>query len=308
MQTLPLVEAAPAELDGDDFLVTGISKQRLSEKNVKMARDWINGCLQSHKRCQQWVPSTPPPLPYRIIDLETPAKPVLNIFDKDPKSRPSADYAALSYCWGLGKTLRTTKATLDSHMSGIPIDTLPTGLQDAVQATVALKLRYLWIDCLCIIQDDAADWIMHSSHEMQTIYGQSTVTISATSSDDASKPWLSTSLQSSPVKLWDGQIPGGDSSNPTTQGLATYLIPPIHSWDLNIDAAPLSQRGWALQERLLPRRVLHFGEHQMAFECLTHTATENSHATLGPQGAEALLHPFAHVAAGSIRSSQLASW
>ncbi|KAI6354281.1 hypothetical protein MCOR31_011513 [Pyricularia oryzae] len=298
IQTLSLVKAAPAELDGDEWLGTGISKQALSKENVQMARTWIIDCVQSHSRCQQGIPSSPPPLPLRVIDLEIPTNPVLKICNPHPENRPRADYAALSYCWGSGNTLRTTKANLASHVAGIPIEDFPAGLQDAVQTTLALELRYLWIDCLCIIQDDVADWAAHSSHEMQAIYGQSTVTISATSSDDASKPWPSSSAANSPIKLWDGPIPGGDGST-TAPGLATYLIRPVRSWDLNIDAAPLSQRGWALQERLLPRRVLHFGAQQLAFECLTHTATESSHARLALRGAEALLHPFAHVAAAT---------
>ncbi|TLD23279.1 hypothetical protein PspLS_07052 [Pyricularia sp. CBS 133598] len=204
-----------------------------------MARGRIYQCVWSHTRCQQGAPSTPRHLPPRIINLEAPPNRSSGSLTRILRTRPRADYAALSYCWGSGNTLRTTIGTLASDMSGIPIKNFPAGLQDATKTTVALGLRYLWIDCLCIIQDDAADWAAHSSHEMHTIYGKSTVT----------------NLRH---LLWDGGIPGGDSST-TAHDLATYLIPPIRSWDLNVDATPLSQRGWALQERLLPRRLLHFG-------------------------------------------------
>lgn len=42
--------------------------------------------------------------------------------------------------------------------SGIPMDKFPATLQDAVTFTRGLKIKYLWIDALCVKQDSPTDW------------------------------------------------------------------------------------------------------------------------------------------------------
>ncbi|ETI22815.1 hypothetical protein G647_06891 [Cladophialophora carrionii CBS 160.54] len=64
-------------------------------------------------------------------------------------------YVALSYCWGKQRqSYETTKATLTSD-----IDTtrLEKTIQDAIRYTRELGIKYLWVDCLCIVQDDEVD-------------------------------------------------------------------------------------------------------------------------------------------------------
>jgi hypothetical protein len=68
-------------------------------------------------------------------------------------------YAALSYCWGKGSTLlKTTQSTLETFKDHIPWEKLPRTLQDAVVITRKIGLKFLWIDCLCIVQDSRSDW------------------------------------------------------------------------------------------------------------------------------------------------------
>ncbi|KAM7220111.1 Heterokaryon incompatibility protein (HET) domain containing protein [Rhypophila decipiens] len=63
-------------------------------------------------------------------------------------------YAALSYCWGGHQALTATKLTLEALESGVPSSMLPTCLADAAKLTARLGLSYLWVDALCIVQDD----------------------------------------------------------------------------------------------------------------------------------------------------------
>ena len=96
-------------------------------------------------------------------DLAIPAKRVLNLADAltgtvrivetaDRKGR----YVALSHCWGDPKRhpLMSTHATLKDHMSGIAISSLPRSFRDAISVCLHLDIKYLWVDCLCIVQDD----------------------------------------------------------------------------------------------------------------------------------------------------------
>jgi hypothetical protein len=69
-------------------------------------------------------------------------------------------YVCLSYCWGsdVADITKTTLSNLSDHMEGIRTLSLQKGIQDAIKICRGLEIRYLWVDSLCIIQDDAQDW------------------------------------------------------------------------------------------------------------------------------------------------------
>ncbi|KAF2817515.1 uncharacterized protein BDZ99DRAFT_360764, partial [Mytilinidion resinicola] len=94
-------------------------------------------------------------------------------------------YAALSYCWGQISTGRdlflTTKCNITARLSSLQMNELPQALQDAVQVSRALSVDYLWINAICIIQDDFEDWSKEASR-MGTIYKHAYFTIAATDS------------------------------------------------------------------------------------------------------------------------------
>ncbi|PQE20746.1 heterokaryon incompatibility protein [Rutstroemia sp. NJR-2017a BBW] len=95
-------------------------------------------------------------------------------------AQPAAPYACLSYCWGtdLDNNVKTLKANLKQHLDGILISVLPKTIQDAVLVCQRLGIRYLWVDALCIIQDDEEDW-ENESIQMCDIYSGSHITIAA---------------------------------------------------------------------------------------------------------------------------------
>lgn len=69
-------------------------------------------------------------------------------------------YAALSYVWGgvSGLRLRNgsynelTTVSLDRRRSKIPNTVL-----DAIEPADEMGLKYIWVDALCLIQDDRGD-------------------------------------------------------------------------------------------------------------------------------------------------------
>jgi hypothetical protein len=74
--------------------------------------------------------------------------------DKEPQP-----YLALSYCWGpKAPSLKTTKSNYAHLKSSISYHTMPKAYQDTVRVARALGVKYIWIDALCIIQDDISDW------------------------------------------------------------------------------------------------------------------------------------------------------
>jgi hypothetical protein len=102
------------------------------------------------------------PLPKRVIDIGGDgSKPICLVSSENLKAR----YATLSHCWGPKEThpLRTQIKNLSQFLVAIPSEALPKTFQDAIIITREVGLRYLWIDSLCIVQDDIADWTQQAA-------------------------------------------------------------------------------------------------------------------------------------------------
>lgn len=108
--------------------------------------------MQSHDdTCSAAIVSTSPgpTTPVKYLDLE---RSCIVTLSEPPK------YVALSYVWGRVPTLMTTKGNLEElREPGALIkaaDQIPKTIQDAMFLTSALGVNYLWVDALCIVQDD----------------------------------------------------------------------------------------------------------------------------------------------------------
>ena len=161
----------------------------------------------------------------------------------------------LSHCWGGQQPLTTTIHSLAQRKSGIPLNTLPALYRDAVTITRKLGVSYLWIDSLCIIQDSHEDWIAEAT-KMGDIYRNSHLTISALSAKDCHQQLLS-------------ERPSACNALKDAGG--------VKSKGEIFRTAPLLQRAWVVQERLLSSRILYYHVDEMFWECLAFTARESSH-------------------------------
>lgn len=228
---------------------------------IKQIKTWLRNCLQNHHQCIR-PPST---LPKRVIDLNRSADAsqlVLYLSHGEVHS-----YAALSYSWGgKGRLFTTTKATLDERCKGFELEDLPTTLQDGVKVAKALGFRYIWIDSLCIIQDDTKDWI-HEGRAMTEIYGKSTLNISASSSTGSDEGFL--------WKLSDhGVAIGRFSSSTTTCDDGIFVGTPLRTLDL--EEKEVSNRGWIFQERLVSVSTIHYTNEGLIWECVTDTCLKHN--------------------------------
>lgn len=139
---------------------------------------WAIWHTATANRCQR---ST---CPNRLVYLESrraDGMAVLVNFTETATQRTiAAPYACLSYCLGadLDGVVTTKKANLQEHQAGIMISTLPKTVQDAATICLRLGIRYLWVDALCIIQDDAEDWKAESAR-MGDIFSRSHITLAA---------------------------------------------------------------------------------------------------------------------------------
>lgn len=90
----------------------------------------------------------------------------------------TGQYIALSYCWGGKQSLVTTTATAQEYTDGLPVSKIPRTILDAINLTNKLGLRFLWVDALCILQDDPED-VAREVSKMAQIYQEAWVTVSA---------------------------------------------------------------------------------------------------------------------------------
>ena len=67
-------------------------------------------------------------------------------------------YICLSHCWGNEQIITTKKSTIKERMAAIKMEDLSKTFQDAVILTRLLRVQYIWIDSLCIVEDDVRDW------------------------------------------------------------------------------------------------------------------------------------------------------
>jgi hypothetical protein len=153
--------------------------------NFSLIARWLNECQDNHYFCKQMVSGEQfgssegafSPLPTRVIDVGHEGQyPSLLVSDGQVRS-----YIALSHRWGniidLFRT-RTTKKTLKRHMQRLRMWELPKTFQDAIIVCRKLNVRYLWIDSLCIIQDDLKDW-EREAKQMGSIFEKAICTIAA---------------------------------------------------------------------------------------------------------------------------------
>jgi hypothetical protein len=194
----------------------------------------------------------PQPLPSRVLEIHGP----YNTRLYEPTTEDLGQYACLSYCWGKDphKQLRTTRSNIAQHKKNIDWAALPLTFQDALQLTRKLGMKYLWIDSLCIVQDDKADW-RHEGGKMATIYSNSYITFAATNSNSAHGGLFNRNPTGDIC-----EVHRGDSVFNIRVQHAAEALTPFRS------SMALTERAWFFQERVLSPQIVHFATNELFWE------------------------------------------
>lgn len=266
--------ASWATKSGSPWRIIGVGPTIPSQISLNLVATFLGRqldlCFAEHStKCDN---PTPAHLPDRVIKVDLDAAVMPKLVDNSDEGN---DYIALSHCWGSRKgPLRTLLANLQEHKNAIALDQDSKTIRDASRIT---RIPHLWIDSLCIIQDDPTDWM--ESAKMATVYANARLTISTASAPkeegriltDRSKPhYLERSLAS------------GESIIVCVQEQLSHFMfkgqfneeSELNGWMLNeemqipsYEGLPLFTRAWAVQKRLLSLRILHFMPSEMIFEC-----------------------------------------
>ncbi|KAK1829575.1 heterokaryon incompatibility protein-domain-containing protein [Podospora conica] len=252
-----------------------------SDDNIEMMRGWISSCVAGHSSCRTSVSGKtlkdnkePQPLPTRLIEVT-------------PKVRlrgtagQCGQYLALSYCWGTGTdgsqasttNTVTTQANIDSFYNDIPLEMLAPTIRDAVLLTQRLGFRYLWVDAICIIQGDTADW-ERESRQMANVFENALCTIVALGANHAGEGLFLSGNDTAPTESMEAvTIPCSAKTGEILGHVSITAWPSLEAGLLlfpgrDFFRARWSRRGWVLQERMLSRRMLYFGRGQIYWTCM----------------------------------------
>jgi len=216
--------------------------------DFNLAKKLFRNCEDNHPNCKVKT-KTSIPNGMSVIDVES-----MNIVLIPQDCR----YCALSYVWGKSfepwLTLTRENASSLGAKHSLRNAHLPRTIRDAIMVTSELGERYLWVDSLCIVQDDPVNQ-KDQIDRMDTIYAASIVALVAATGDssDSGLPGVSTwlrNVQRQIITIQDIEV--------------SNVLPRLK------DTANLSvwnTRAWTYQERMFSSRCLLFTESQMYYAC-----------------------------------------
>ncbi|KAF4611454.1 hypothetical protein D9613_003810 [Agrocybe pediades] len=227
--------------------------------DLDLVRTWISVCQYHHgppcdksrnfayesEKPMEQIPS------FRLIDV------VDNCIVRAPND---CRYFTLSYVWGRVPVFQTLKSNVRSlEKPGSLLrpeyrDKIPKTILNAIQVTKDLGFRYLWVDSLCIIQDDETGSKAEAIAKMDLVYSSGFLTIIATG------PNANAGIQGVCSN------PRGETQIVEEIGPNFRLVAELPSFNFMQDSI-YSTRAWTYQERHFTPRNLTFVGGQVSFSC-----------------------------------------
>lgn len=248
-----------------------------SRINYSLLKSWLDECQKhDHSRMAMKQKKYAPfqaQNSFRLIDVEEEC-----LVQKDG----TCSYMALSYVWGSLPTLQfpgdnereiPVLLTLQRNVKDLSVarslsklrttsratGRIPLTVRDAMEFTRQMGIRYLWVDTLCIIQDDPKDKPYLIGH-MDDIYNHATATIVAAVGNNADAGLRGVSpRRGRPIEVTKIV----NASNGTT----LHLSPCLLSLTEETRDETWSGRGWVFQEQSLSQRCLYFTAEEIFFNC-----------------------------------------
>ncbi|KAH8756383.1 heterokaryon incompatibility protein-domain-containing protein, partial [Diaporthe sp. PMI_573] len=172
-------------------------------------------------------------------------------------------YAALSYCWGQDQAFKLTSTNKADMEVGFPLSLLPKTITDAIRVTREIGIKLLWVDSLCLVQDDV-DELAKEIAKMHHFFDNAHITISAATPASCTEGFLHD--HASPRA---GACELGDvfyfPLDPEVSEDPSYLklIIAVLEWQA------INSRTWTLQEGILSHRLVSFDSRVVRWSCRT---------------------------------------
>ncbi|XXG97884.1 hypothetical protein Hte_004198 [Hypoxylon texense] len=232
--------------------------------DVQVLRNWLQYCDDFHgTQCVAEVNrSAVLPRGFRVIDVQE-----MSVIQPED----FIHFVALSYMWSCdpGNNLQLEKSNVDEFQApgSLREITIPGIIADSIALCRDLGERYLWVDRLCIIQDDGIVKL-DQINAMDKIYSLATFTIAAAlnTRDGIGLPGVSGRPRPSRASVRSQPL------NPDVEGQGINLSRLLGT---TVSKSLWNKRGWTFQERILSKRRLFITESQVLFQCCEGQATES---------------------------------
>ncbi|KAI8625810.1 heterokaryon incompatibility protein-domain-containing protein [Xylariaceae sp. FL1651] len=222
-----------------------------SQIDFDMVKSWLETCGREHKRCE---PNEGP------FNVDLSFFRCIDVIDMCIVPVPiTAQYVALSYKWGECTPFLLLRANKDDLFAKDGLkrgwESIPKTIQDSIDFVRNVGCRYVWIDQLCLIQDDDNDRGT-GINAMDLVYEQAYFTIVAGSGTDA-----------------DSGLPGvRQGSRSSSRQVTSEVLPGInlvlrHTMQDIVAKSEYHHRGWTFQEYYLSRRKIIFIDDTVYFKC-----------------------------------------
>lgn len=233
-------------------------------------------------------------IPRRLIDLglnpECSPRLIDRLSDKiTEKDESVCKYATLSYCWGPREDaraqLKLTAETWERYRHAIPLDIMTPVMRDTVTVCRALQIRYVWIDALCIMQDNLRDW-EEQSYQMSEIFGSSWLTICTIKASSCLEGFLerTENHETSPSLPYTSRTDASIRGSYILRRIQTPLgipggIPFAMRSPLSRDlmVSKWNERGWVFQEKNMSPRKAYFGDTMVHFQYKNTTRSQSGY-------------------------------
>ncbi|KAL8685053.1 MAG: hypothetical protein Q9218_008001 [Villophora microphyllina] len=184
-------------------------------------------------------------------------------------------YITLSYTWGKAETLRNDSSIVERLLQpGVFVEDesivqrIPRTIKDAFAIIRHLGQRYLWVDALCIVQDDSTQLDMELS-QMHRVFACANFSIIAADGADANYGLrgfkdltMPRDLRQEPVRLAGNERMMQSTKNWANGGSSTFT---------DRESLQASQiyydRAWTFQERLFSKKQLIFTKNSIQWQC-----------------------------------------
>lgn len=243
---------------------------------------WHANCRRQHPECAKTLSGsqefdvTNVPLPTRCIEVKVDhtSNPPSYTYVLRETAGQLGKYVTLSHRWGPdAESCKTTKATFACRKGECTHDACRLSpisrlFRDAGMLSAGIGVKYIWIDSLCIVQDDEDDWD-RESRLMGEYYQHSWLTICATTLATTGGLFGPISDEYHPRVT---RLPYRSRRHGTQEGwfYVQYMENAFLSGDYqkNIKRSSLLKRGWVFQEWMMSRRILTFsGQGGLFVQC-----------------------------------------
>ncbi|WYZ34025.1 hypothetical protein EsH8_I_000301 [Colletotrichum jinshuiense] len=251
-----------------------VNIQSGQQVNPKLIKKWLTDCGHNHgSACSH-------PRAGDRIKSEIPLYLIDTIQECLVSGTSKQRYFALSYTWGHVDMGMTKLDNVEERRQPQALSTVPfpRTIRDAMNLVRSLGERFLWVDAICIVQDDL-EQKARDIPNMDIVYGKAFATIVALHGNNADAGLPGVAPGTRPPQRIETIVVSNKSPDLDHDPVCKFnevvnIVATPRPLHLALKASNWNTRGWIMQERLLSRRAIYFSSEAVYFQCGQHTLTE----------------------------------